>query len=116
MQVTGPAYSTRLTHHPMALSTLNASLPPLKDLIALTPRPPSPPKTPPIPKIPPKKTNYRPQLLRDIRRDILLLRKLNDYDNKIEYTYERIAAVLSYRHGRIVTERAVQYSVQYSIQ
>jgi hypothetical protein len=61
----------------MALSTLNASLPALEDLIALNLHPPSPPRpTPktPIPKTPipktPKKIGSR--LTRDIRRDILL--------------------------------------------
>ena len=31
------------------------------------------------------------RLTRDIRRDILLLRGLNDYENEVEYTYEGIA-------------------------
>jgi hypothetical protein len=52
-----------------------------------------------------------PRLSRDIRRDILLLRELNDNDDEIEYTYERIATILSCRHGRKVTLRAVQYTV-----
>ena len=62
----------------MALSTLNSPLPALEDLITLTPR------------RPPKKT-IGPRLTRDIRRDILLLRELNDYEDEPEYTYERIA-------------------------
>ena len=61
----------------MALSTLNPPLPVLEDFIALTPRPP--------------KKKIGPRLTRDIRRDILLLRKLNDYEDEPEYTYERIA-------------------------
>jgi hypothetical protein len=28
-----------------------------------------------------------PRLTRDIRRDILLLHELNDYEDKVEYTY-----------------------------
>ena len=32
-----------------------------------------------------------PRLSRDIRRDILLLRELNDYEDEVEYTYERMA-------------------------
>jgi hypothetical protein len=80
----------------MALSTLNAPLPALEDFIALNPRPPSPPPRPPST---PKS---------DIRRDILLLRELNDYDNdEVEFTYERIATLLSYRYKRKVTLRAV---------
>jgi hypothetical protein len=92
----------------MALSTLNAPLPGLEDLVAPTPCAPSPPK--PISKTP-SKNIIGPRLSRDIRRDILLLRELNDYEDEIEYTYERIAAVLSHRHGRTVTQRAVQYTV-----
>ena len=61
----------------MALSTLNPSLPTLEDLITLTPRP--------------AKKKIGPRLTRDIRRDILLLRELNDYEDEPEYTYERIA-------------------------
>jgi hypothetical protein len=34
---------------------------------------------------------WAPRLSRDIRRDILLLRELNDYEDEVEYTYERIA-------------------------
>jgi hypothetical protein len=81
----------------MALSTLNPSLPALEDLITLTPRPP-----------PPKKIG--PRLTRDIRRDILLLRELNDYEDEAEYTYERIAELLLKRHGRSITQRAIQYT------
>jgi hypothetical protein len=54
-----------IQHHFMALSLLNASLPALEDLITLTPR-----------RSPSKKVG--PRLTRDIRRDILLLRELND--------------------------------------
>jgi hypothetical protein len=87
----------------MALSTLNAPLPALEDLIALNPRP--------TPKTPKKKIGSR--LTRDIRRDILLLRELNDYDNDdgVKYTYERIATLLLYRYKRKVTQRAVQYII-----
>jgi hypothetical protein len=79
----------------MALSTLNSPLPALEDLITLTPRPPQPitPKTP-------TKKKLGPRLSCHIRRDILLLRDLNDNDDEIEYTYERIATILSRRHGR----------------
>ena len=56
-------------------------------------------------------TPTRKSLSRDIRRDILLLRELNDNDDEIEYTYERIAALLSNLHGRLITLRAVQYSI-----
>jgi len=59
----------------MALSTLNPSA--LEDLVTLTPRP--------------AKKKIGPRLTRDIRRDILLLRELNDYEDEPEYTYERIA-------------------------
>ena len=62
----------------MALSVLNASLPAPDDLITLTQR-----------RSPSKKVG--PRLSRDIRRDILLLRELNDYEDEVEYTYERIA-------------------------
>jgi hypothetical protein len=63
-----------IQHHFMALSTLNASLPALEDLITLTSR-----------RSPSKKVG--PRLTRDIRRDILLLRELNDYEDEVEYTY-----------------------------
>jgi hypothetical protein len=33
------------------------------------------------------------RLSREIRRDILLLRELNDYEDEVEYTYERIAEI-----------------------
>jgi len=59
----------------------------------------------------PTKKKVGPRLSRDIRRDILLLRDLNDDDDEVEYTYERIATILSHRHGRKVTIRAVQYTV-----
>ena len=42
----------------------------------------------------PAKKKIGPRLIRDIRRDILLLRELNDYDEP-KYTYERIAELLS---------------------
>jgi hypothetical protein len=74
----------------MALSTLNPPLPALEDLIIFTP-----------PRPPPKKIG--PRLTHDIRRNILLLRDLNDYEDKVEYTYERIAELLSKRHGRPIT-------------
>jgi hypothetical protein len=89
----------------MSLSTLNPPLQALEDLITLTPQPPQP-----IPKTPTKK-KLGPRLSRDIRRDILLLRELNDNDDEIEFTYERIAALLSISHGRQITFRAVQYTV-----
>jgi hypothetical protein len=84
-------YLTRLEHctqyHFMALSTLNPPLLALEDLIILTPRP--------------TKKKIGPRLTRDIRRDILLLRELNDYDeDEAEYTYERIAELLLKRYGR----------------
>ena len=60
----------------MALSTLNPPLPALEELITLTPRP--------------AKKKIGPRLTRDIRRNILLLRELNDYEDEPEYTYERI--------------------------
>ena len=56
----------------------------------------------------PKKTG--PRLTRDTRRDILLLREFNDHENEAEYTYKRIVELLSKRHGRTVTQRAVQYT------
>jgi hypothetical protein len=64
----------------MALSILNASLPAPDDLITLTQR-----------RSPSKKVG--PRLSREIRRDILLLRELNDYEDEVEYTYERIARI-----------------------
>jgi hypothetical protein len=71
----------------MALSTLNAPLPALEDLTALNPRPPSPLRPPSTPKTLKKKVGSR--LTRDIRRDILLLRELNDNDNdEVKFTYE----------------------------
>jgi predicted GNAT family acetyltransferase len=90
---------------PMSLSTLNLPLPALEDLITPTPQP-----LQPIPRTPTKK-KLGPRLSRDIRRDILLLRELNDNDDEIEYTYERIAVILSKRHKRQITLRAVQYTV-----
>jgi hypothetical protein len=49
----------------------------------------------------PAKKKIGPRLTRDIRRDILLLRELNDYDeDETEYTYECIAELLSKRYGR----------------
>jgi hypothetical protein len=80
----------------MALSTPNPPLPALEDLITLTPRRSTPKK-------------IGPRLTRDIRRDILLLRELNDYEDEAEYTYERIAQLLSKRHKRTITQRAIQY-------
>ena len=59
----------------MALSILNASLPAPEDLTTLTLR----------------RSKVGPRLTRDIRCDILLLRELNDYEDEVEYTYERIA-------------------------
>lgn len=89
----------------MTLSTLNPPLPALEDLSALTPRPPqSAPRTP-------TRKKLGPRLSWDIRRDILLLRDLNDNDHEIKFTYERIAALLSYRHGRKISLRALQYTV-----
>ena len=58
----------------MALSILNASLPAPDDLITLTQR-----------RFPSKKVGPR------LSRDILLLHELNDYEDEVEYTYERIA-------------------------
>jgi hypothetical protein len=73
----------------MALSTLNPPLPALEDLITLTPRH--------------AKKKIVPWLTRDIRRDILLLRELDDYVDGAVYTYECIAELLSTRHGRTIT-------------
>jgi Transposase len=98
-------YSCTTVHHLMSLSTLNPPLPALEDLITLTPQSPQP-----IPRTPTKK-KLGPRLSRDIRRDILLLRELNDNNDEIEFTYERIASLLSIRHGRQITLRAVQYTV-----
>jgi len=70
----------------MALSTLNPPLPALEDLITLTPR-----RTP--------KKKIGPRLTRDIRRNILLLRELNAYEDEPEYTCKRIAEILSKPHG-----------------
>jgi hypothetical protein len=61
----------------MALSTPNPPLPALEDLITLTSR-----------RFTSKKIG--PRFTRDIRRDILLLRELNNYENEAKYTYERI--------------------------
>jgi hypothetical protein len=55
----------------MALSTPNASLPALEDLIALVHAVPLPKKA-------------GPSLSRDIRRDNLLLRELNDDVDEVE--------------------------------
>ena len=45
----------------------------------------------------------RPRFTRDIRRDILLLRELNDYDaDEAEYTYEHLTELLSKRYGRTI--------------
>jgi hypothetical protein len=54
-----------IQHRFMAISALDASLPALKDLITLV-------QAVPLPKSGP--------------RDILLLRKLNDYEDEVEYT------------------------------
>ena len=81
-------------YHSTALSTLNPPSPALEDLITLTPPRPS-------------KKKIGPQLTRDIRRDILLLRDLNDYEDEPEYTYKRIAELLSKRYGRTITLRGV---------
>jgi len=62
----------------MTLSILNESLPAPDDLITLIQR-----------HSPSKKVG--PRLCRDIRRDILLLHELNDYEDEVEYTYEHIA-------------------------
>jgi hypothetical protein len=52
------------------------------------------------------------RLTRDIRRDILFLRELNDYDNdEVKYTYEKITILLSHYYKRKVTQRAVQYII-----
>jgi hypothetical protein len=84
----------------MALSTLNPPLPALEDLITLTPRP--------------AKKKIGPRLTRDIRRDTLLLRKLNDYDgDEAEYTCERIAELLSKRHRRTITQIYMQQTKSY---
>jgi hypothetical protein len=80
-------------HHFMALSTLNPPLPALEDLITLTPRP--------------AKKKIGPRLTRDIRRDILLLRELNDYEDEAEYTYERIAELLLTRYRRTITQHLI---------
>jgi hypothetical protein len=77
----------------MALSTLNPPLPALEDLITLARRP--------------AKKKIGPRLTRDIRRDILLLRELNDYEDEAEYTYERIAELLLTRYGRTITQHLI---------
>ena len=69
--------SDNIQHHFRTISTLDAPLPALEDLITLV-------HAVPLPK-------SGPRLTRDIRRDILLLRELNDYEDEVEYTYERIA-------------------------
>ena len=83
----------------MALSTLNPPLPAPEDLIALS-------------NVTPRRSpkNIGPAAHSRFRRDILLLRELNDYEDEVEYTYERIAELLSKRHGRTITQRAVQYT------
>jgi hypothetical protein len=63
-----------IQHHFMAISTLDASLPALEDLFTLVHAVPLPKKV-------------GPRLTRDIRRDILRLRELNDYEDEVEYTY-----------------------------
>jgi hypothetical protein len=62
-----------IQHHFMAISTLDASLPALEDLITL------------VHAIPFLKSG--PRLTGDIRRDILLLPEHNDYEDEAEYTY-----------------------------
>ena len=62
----------------MALSTLNLPLPALEDLIGLTPRPPQL-----TPKTPTKKSSAH-DFPATFRRDILLLRELNDNDDEIK--------------------------------
>jgi hypothetical protein len=80
----------------MALFTPKPSLPPsLEDLITLTPRRSS------SKKIGPRLT-----------RDILLLRELNDYEDEVGYTYERIAELLSKRHGGRITQRTMQFTLR----
>jgi hypothetical protein len=52
------------------------------------------------------------RLTQDSRRDILFLRELNvNDDDEVEYTYERIATLVSHRYKRKVTQRAVQYII-----
>jgi len=58
----------------MAISPLDASLPALEDLITL------------VHDVPLPKRSAR-GLTRNIRRDILLLRELNDYEDEVEDTY-----------------------------
>ena len=58
----------------MAISTLDASLPALEDLITLV-------HAVPLPKRPVRGS------LAISQHDILLLRELNDYEDEIEYTY-----------------------------
>jgi hypothetical protein len=65
----------------MALFTPNLLLLALADLITLALRRSSSKK-------------IGPRLIRDIRRDILLLCELNDYEDRVEYMYERIAELL----------------------
>jgi hypothetical protein len=73
----------------MILFTLNPSVSALEDLIILTPRP--------------TKKKIGPRFTRNIRRDILLLRDLNNYDgDEIKYTYEHIADLLLKRRGRTI--------------
>jgi hypothetical protein len=80
----------------MSLSTLNPPLPALEDLITPTPQPATPTK---------KGIGLR--LSRDIRRDILLLRDLNN-DDEIEY----ISELPAYSHA--VMEGKLRYA-QYNI-
>ena len=68
----------------MALSTLNPLLPALEDLITLTPR-----------RAPPKKIG--PRLTRGIRRDILLLRELDDYERNYpgyHFSHDKLKRVM----------------------
>jgi hypothetical protein len=89
----------------MALSTLNPPLPALENLIALAPRPPQPtPKTT-------TKKKLGPRLSAILDAISSFPRELNDNDDEIECIYERIATILSRRHGRKVALHGVQYTV-----
>jgi len=63
-----------IQHHFMAISTLDASLPALEDVISL------------VDAVPLPKRSVHGSLA-NVRRDILLLRELNDYEDEVEYTY-----------------------------
>src|SRR5271155_2255815 len=91
-----------IQHHFMVISTLDASLPALEDLIPLVHAVPLPKKV-------------GPPLTRDIRRDILLLRELNDYEGEAEYTYislsERDACKMKSLIGAVLLQSLVAFKL-----